>query len=60
MFSPTDNPTYRALLVGVWGLRIHGVLGLGNTWAPKVCKILAFMAIIMGSGLLLYILLGFR
>ena len=30
------------------------------TWAPKVCKIMAFMAIILGLGLLFYILLGFR
>ena len=27
---------------------------------PKVCKIMAFMAIILGLGLLFYILLGFR
>ena len=27
---------------------------------PRVCKIVAFMAIIMGLGLLFYILLGFR
>ena len=31
-----------------------------ETWAPKVCNIMAFMAIIMGLGLLFYILLGFR
>ena len=31
-----------------------------GTWTPKVCKIMAFMAIIMGLGLLFYILLGFR
>ena len=30
------------------------------TWAPKVCKIVAFRAIIRGLGLLFYILLGFR
>ena len=30
------------------------------TWTPKVCKIMAFMAIIRGLGLLFYILLGFR
>ena len=30
------------------------------TWTPKVCKIMAFMAIIMGLGLLFYIFLGFR
>ena len=31
-----------------------------NTWTPKVCKIMAFMAVILGLGLLFYILLGFR
>ena len=30
------------------------------TWTPKVCKIMAFMAIIRGLGLFFYILLGFR
>ena len=30
------------------------------TWTPKVCKIMACMAIITGLGLLFYILLGFR
>ena len=30
------------------------------TWTPKVCKIMTFMAIILGLGLLFYILLGFR
>ena len=33
---------------------------IGFTWTPKVCKIMAFMAIIMGLGQLFYILLGFR
>ena len=28
------------------------------TWAPKVCKIMAFMAVVVGLGLLFYILLG--
>ena len=32
----------------------------GSTWPPKVCKIMAFMAVIMGLGPLFYILLGFR
>ena len=27
---------------------------------PQVCKIMAFMAVILGLGLLFYILLGFR
>ena len=30
------------------------------TWAPNLCRIMAFMAIIMGLGLIFYILLGFR
>ena len=30
------------------------------TWTPKGCKIMALMAVIMGFGLLSYILLGFR
>ena len=30
------------------------------TWTPKVCKIMAFVAVIMGSGLVFYILLEFR
>ena len=33
---------------------------MSYTWTPKVCKIMAFMAIIMGLGLLFYILLGSR
>ena len=32
--------------------------GLGITWTPKVCKIMAFMAIIRGLGLFFYIFLG--
>ena len=39
-------------------LRLQGFLG--STWTPKVCKIMAFRAIILGLGLLFYILLGFR
>ena len=35
-------------------------LQLSGTRTPKVCKIIAFMAVIMGLGLLFYILLGFR
>ena len=30
------------------------------TWTPKVYKIIVFTAIIMGLGLLFYMLLGFR
>ena len=37
----------------------HGILQ-SSTWTPKVGKIMAFMAIVMGLGLLFYILLGFR
>ena len=35
-------------------------LGTNCSWTPKVCQIMAFMAVIMGLGLLFYILLGFR
>ena len=38
----------------------RSLAGLGSTWTPKVCKIMTFMAVIMGLGLLFYILLGFR
>ena len=38
--------------------RFRGYMGLGFR-TPKVCKIMAFMAIIKGLGLLFYILLGF-
>ena len=38
----------------------HVCLEEGSTWTPKVCKIMAFMAIIMGLGPLFYLLLGFR
>ena len=33
---------------------------LNPTWTPKVCKIMACMAVILGLGLLFHILLGFR
>ena len=33
---------------------------VGTSWTPKVCKIMALMAMIMGLGLLFYTLLGFR
>ena len=32
----------------------------GFTWTPKACKIIAFMAVVMGFGFLFYMLLGFR
>ena len=31
---------------------------LPSTWTPKVRKIMAFMAVVMGLGLLFYIVLG--
>ena len=39
-------------------IRLSARLHLGMS--PKVCKIMAFMAVIMGLGLLIYILLGLR
>ena len=42
-------------------IRNHELLRpLYPTWTPKVCKIMASMAVIMGLGLLFYILLGCR
>ena len=40
------------------GLDFIGSSGSEST--PKVCKIMAFMAVILGLGLLFYVLLGFR
>ena len=40
--------------MAVWGLGFKVYLD------PKVCKLVAFMAVIMGVGLLFYILLGSR
>ena len=46
---------------GFGGIGASGVSpgNLNPTWTPKVCKIMAFKAIIKGLGLLFYILLGF-
>ena len=41
-------------------MRSLGLRGLGCTWTPKLCKIMAFMAVLMGLGPLFYILFGFR
>ena len=48
--SATDNSTQLRSAEG----------GKTCTWTPKVCKIMAFMAIFLGLGLLFYILWGFR
>ena len=42
----------------VWGIQAHGRSRIIQTGTPKVCNIMAFMAIIMGLGLLFYIPLG--
>ena len=34
--------------------------GLGFAYTPKVCRIIAFLAILTGFGLLFYLLLGSR
>ena len=63
------NPTQQPGIVGggrspeLWA-KDHRNYGLGSrnlgfTWTPKVCRIMAFMAVIRGLGLLFYILLGF-
>ena len=46
-------------MTSVSSLRRTSTVVLG-TWTPKVCKIMVFMVVIMGLGLLCYILLGFR
>ena len=45
---------------GPWrGVLVQDLMFLiGNTWTPKVGKIMAFMATVMGLGLLFYILFG--
>ena len=47
-----NSKALSVLLVKLWGL--------GLTWTPKACRIMAFRAVIMGIGLLFYILLGCR
>ena len=53
LYIPTLPPNFRSHVR-------YKPANLGGTWTPKVCKIMAFMAITMGLGLLFYILLGFR
>ena len=48
-----------ALVYGISGGHSSQKSSDVGTWTPKVCKIMALMAIIMGLGLLVYILLGF-
>ena len=43
---------------GVEGLRL--TVWVSGSWTPKVCKIMALMAIFRGFGLLFYLLLGSR
>ena len=56
--NSTPNPTIANREPSRFGDRGFAVVGLA--WTPKVCKIMAFMADIMGLGLLFYILLGSR
>ena len=48
-----------ALRGSYWEAGVEG-LDLRPTWTLKVCRIIAFMAIFVGLGLLFYIPLGFR
>ena len=42
-------------------MRLEDVVDvLGITWTPKVCEIMALLVVIMGLGLLFYMLWGFR
>ena len=49
-------------LSGVRPVRSAGrvYLEVQGTWTPKVCRIMACVAIIMGLGLLFFMLLGLR
>ena len=49
-YAELEHHTFSALYLPI----------LSPTWAQKVCKIMAFRAIILGLGLLFYILLGSR
>ena len=46
--------SYMGYSIGVPGL------GLGSTWTPKVCRMMAFWAMFCGFGLFFYLLLGLR
>ena len=70
-FIPSSPEASLRALRGTRGslraLRVEGltmlavcVVALRITWAPTVCEIMAFMAVILGLGLLFHILLGFR
>ena len=50
----TSNPICRCATSAGTALQVLK----SPTWTPKVCKIMAIMADIMGLGLLFYILLG--
>ena len=59
------NPMETTTIMGLY--RVYGHIRIMEkkmettiTWAPKVCKIMAFWAIIMGLGPSFYILLGVR
>ena len=56
------DPYNRSLYwVAVKGFKLSYYIGETLLFTtPKVCKIMAFMAIILGLGLFFYILLGFR
>ena len=43
--------------LGLGWFRVY--LGLHSTWTPKVCRIIAFWAILRGLRQLRYLLLGF-
>ena len=57
-YPPKDSHTGHAAIRARSGAAFF-IFG-GQTWTPKVCKIMAFMAVIGGLGPLFYILLGFR
>ena len=56
--SPNTDP--QKTIQSFYGTTQHSSPNFGKnfTWTPKVCKIMAFMAIIRGLRLLFHILLG--
>ena len=60
IYAHTPSSAFEHQKASTWQANMNARFAIMSTWTPKVCKIMAFMAIIMGLGLLFYILLGFR
>ena len=51
--TPNESTALQEMVISQVGM-------LRSTWTPKVCKRMALMTVIVGLGLLCYMLLGFR